>query len=65
MQNSNNGCRYILCPAAPPLAAVYCNVPTQRRRMRDDDGNVVVKWETFCRQHQLDILEESEEQDDC
>ncbi len=51
MQSSNNGCRYVLVPAAYPLPAIYCGIQTKRRRIRDDDGNIVVKWETFCEQH--------------
>ncbi|AWN04046.1 hypothetical protein PBI_PEREGRIN_221 [Rhodococcus phage Peregrin] len=44
-------CRWVLRPYAPGQDAVYCEKPVGWRMVRDDDFNLVRKYNTFCDVH--------------
>ena len=44
-------CRYVLSPAAPLVAAVYCCKAVTYKVAPDDDENKRRVYETFCPEH--------------
>lgn len=44
-------CSWVLVTAKPDRAPVICRKPTRWKMVRDDDGNLVRKYEPFCDEH--------------
>lgn len=41
-------CKYVLSPAKAGVSAKYCGKPVKYKMVRDDDWNLVRKYENLC-----------------
>lgn len=55
-------CRYVLVPASLGKPAVYCGQPVRFKIIKDDDGNSIRRYETFCDEH-VKLKSEDEEEE--
>jgi hypothetical protein len=57
-------CCWILTPFTKTEQASYCNKPVGWKMVRDDDGNLVRKYNPICDYHQETAARLSNEEDD-
>jgi len=53
-----HNCRYILVPQYYGGSAIYCEKPVRYKIVVDDDGNRKRKYNSFCDDHDLKVLED-------
>lgn len=56
-----HNCRWVLRPASPGVDAIYCEKPVKYKMVRDDDQNLVRKYNAFCDEHQKKAQEQKDE----
>ena len=60
-----HNCRWVIKPYANGEQAVYCEKPVRYHIEKDDDGNPVRVYDTFCAEHKplADAIDKERESD--
>ena len=62
MKTIGNGlCCYLLKSMPVDPVNEYCGVPTNYTMVRDDDGNLVRKYNPWCLEHTMKVRDQEDE----